>query len=40
MYARAIEGMEFDGLFGPAYKGIPLVQRYRWLWPSKAVMCR
>ena len=23
-YAGAIEGMEFDGLFGPAYKGIPL----------------
>ena len=23
-YARAIEGMQFDGLFGPAYKGIPL----------------
>lgn len=23
-YARAIEGVEFDGLFGPAYKGIPL----------------
>jgi len=23
-YARAIEGMDFDGLFGPAYKGIPL----------------
>lgn len=23
-YAQAIEGVEFDGLFGPAYKGIPL----------------
>ncbi|MGB0956997.1 MAG: orotate phosphoribosyltransferase [Litorivicinus sp.] len=23
-YAQAIEGVQFDGLFGPAYKGIPL----------------
>lgn len=23
-YAEAIQGVEFDGLFGPAYKGIPL----------------
>lgn len=23
-YAQAIEGLSFDGLFGPAYKGIPL----------------
>ena len=39
-YAKAIEskfGLDFDVLFGPAYKGIPLLQRQ---WQSARSMAR
>jgi orotate phosphoribosyltransferase len=41
-YARAIlaANIEFDMLFGPAYKGIPLVAPLPWRWLRVAATCR
>lgn len=41
-YAAAImeAGLEFDTLFGPAYKGIPLVAAVAIAWPNSTVATR
>jgi hypothetical protein len=40
-YAQRIlaSGIEFDMLFGPAYKGIPLAPRWPSNWPAWAATC-
>jgi orotate phosphoribosyltransferase len=40
-YAKALlaSGIEFDMVFGPAYKGIPLAATVAWSWPAWGAMC-
>jgi orotate phosphoribosyltransferase len=40
-YAQRLldSGIEFDMVFGPAYKGIPAGAAWRWNWPGAGAMC-